>query len=242
MQKMTRKRWARLKARAEAGDSEAQWEVGSWFEDGLADPNGLILVHPDARAAARWFFRSATAGNPTGQNHFGVCVCAGRGVRRDDAEAIRWFKRALLQSYPVAPNNIASVYADRGNNRRAIFWYQRAVASGDGDALVEVGWRYYSGVGVRRDAEQAVRYFRKAITSKNISQAGREDAMFHLGTAFHEGRGVKQSNARAVKWLSRANQDDDHPKARNLIERISGELRSSQIRAEVAPSKRAPAG
>jgi TPR repeat protein len=222
MQEMRRNRWTQLKARAEAGDSEAQWEVGSWLQDGLSDPNGLILVHPDARAAARWFLRSATAGNPSGQNHFGVCLCAGRGVRRNDAEALRWFKRALLQRYPVAPNNIASLYADRGNHRRAMFWHRRAVASGDGDALVEVGRRYYAGVGVRRDAEQAVRYFRKAITSKNISQAGREDAMFHLGTAFHEGRGVKQSNARAVKWLSRANKDDDHAKGRDLIERIMG--------------------
>jgi hypothetical protein len=103
-----------------------------------------------------------------------------------------------------------------------MFWYRRAVASGDADALVEVGRRYYAGVGVRHDPEHAVRCFRKAITSNNISQAGREDAMFHLGTAFHEGRGVKQSNARALKWLSRANRDDDHAEARNLIERITG--------------------
>jgi len=46
--------------------------------------------------------------------------------------------------------------------------------------------------------------------------------MFYLGTASHEGRGVKQSNARAVKWPIRANKDDDHAEARNLIERIAG--------------------
>jgi hypothetical protein len=62
MQEMTHKRWKQLKARAEAGDPEAQWEVGSWLEDGLADPKGFVFVHPDARAAARWFRRSAIAG------------------------------------------------------------------------------------------------------------------------------------------------------------------------------------
>ena len=224
MQEMKRKQWNQVKARAEAGDSEAQWEVGSWFEDGLADPNGLVIAHPDARAAARWFRRSAIGGNPSGQNHLGVCLCAGRGVRRDDAEALRWFKRALRQSYLVAPNNIASVYSDRGNHRRAMFWYHRAAACGDGDALVEVGRRYYAGVGVKRDPERGVRCFRKAIASKNITPAGREEAMFHLGAAFHEGRGVKQSNVRAIKWLSQANQDDDHAEARNLIERIMGRV------------------
>jgi uncharacterized protein len=183
---MTRKQWNQVKARAEAGDSEAQWEVGSWLEDGLADPDGSVFVRPDARAAARWFLRSANGGNPSGQNHFGVCLCAGRGVRRDEEAALRWFKPALRQGYSIAASNIASVYADRGSNRRAMIWFQRAAASGDGDALVEVGRGYYAGVGVRRDPRHAVRCFRRAMRSNNISQPGREDAMFHLGTAFHE--------------------------------------------------------
>jgi hypothetical protein len=225
---MMRRQWNQLKARAQAGDSEAQWEVGAWLEDGLVDPNGLVLVHPDARAAVRWFRKSAIAGNSSGQNHYGVCLSAGRGVRRDDAEALRWFKRALRQGCPCAPNNIASVYGDRGNNRLAIFWYQRAVAGGDRDALVEVGRRYYAGVGTKRDPRHAVRCFHKAIISKYISQAGREDAMFYLGVAFYEGRGVKKSDARAIKWLSKANTDDDHAEARSLIEKISKERRSGR--------------
>jgi len=55
MQKMSRTRWNQLKARAEAGDSEAQWEVGSWLADGLADPSGFVFVHPNVRAAVFWF-------------------------------------------------------------------------------------------------------------------------------------------------------------------------------------------
>ena len=233
MQKMAREQWNQLKARAEAGDSEARWEVGSWLEDGLADPNGQVLVHPDARAAVRWFRKSAIAGDPSGQNHLGVCLSAGRGVRRDDAEALRWFKRAFRQGDPCAANNIASVYGDQGHNRRAMLWYQRAVACGDGDALVEVGRRYYAGVGVRRDPKHAVRCFHKAVTSKYISQAGREDAMFHLGVAYHEGRGVKKSNPRAVSWLSRANKDDDHAEARNLIKTITEERRLDRYPVDV---------
>jgi hypothetical protein len=108
-----------------------------------------------------------------------------------------------------------------------MFWYQRAVACGDGDALVEVGRGYYTGVGVRCAPKRAVLCFRKAITSKNITQAAREDAMFHLGVAFHEGKGIKQSNAQAMKWLSRANQDNDHAPARRLNERLR--RRSEQL-------------
>ena len=226
VQKMTRQQWDHLKAKAEAGDPEAQWQVGSWFEDGLADRRGHILVRPDAQAAARWFRRSAGSGNAAGQIHLGVCLCAGRGIRRDDTEALRWFKRALRQGDPCAPNNIASLYRDRGNNRLAMFWYQRAVACGDADALVEVGRGYYGGVGVRGDAKHAVRCFRQAVAAKNITQAGREDAMFHIGLAFHEGRGVKKSNAQAVRWLARANRDADHAEARSLLGRIAKKSRA----------------
>lgn len=227
MQAMTREQWNQLKNKAAGGDSEAQWEVGSWLEDGLVDSSGIVLAHRDARAAVRWYRKSATAGNAAGQTHLGVCLCVGRGVRRDDTEALRWFKRALRQGDWSAPNNIASVYRDRGNHCRAIFWYERAIACGDGDALVEVGCGYYTGIGVRHDPKQAIRCFRQAITSKNITQAGRENAMFHIGVAFHEGRGVKKSDAQAIKWLALANRDDDHAKARSLIEGIRRERRAS---------------
>ena len=221
---MTRKQWSQLKRKAQAGDAEAQWEVGIWFEDGLTDLNGSVLVRPDASTAARWYRLSATAGNSSAQINLGnLLSTSGSGIRRDDAEALCWYKRALRQGNCSAANNIATVYRDKGDNRRAMFWYRRAVARGDEDALIEVGYRYYRGIGVRCDPNKAVRCFRKAIASQTISIAGREDAMFHLGVAFHEGRGVKRSGARALKWLSRANEDDDHKRARNLIEKIGKE-------------------
>jgi TPR repeat protein len=43
------------------------------------------------------------------------------------------------------------------------------------------GRGYYQGVGVRPDPFLAVRYFRKAIASRNITQWDRELAMFWLG-------------------------------------------------------------
>lgn len=129
------------------------------------------------------------------------------------------FRCSLRGGDPCAAKNIARVYSDRGNHSRAMLWYGRASACGDGDALVEVGRGYYKGVGVRPDPNYAVRCFRRAIASRNITQAGREDAMFQLGVAFHEGRGARKSNALAIKWLSRANINDDHAEAQNLIER-----------------------
>jgi uncharacterized protein len=186
LQQKARNEWDRLNAKAQDGDSEAQWEVGSWLEDGLVDSAWRTLVRPDSRAAVRWYRKSAVAGSASGQIHLGVCLCDGRGVRRDDVEGLRWFKRALRQGDTCAPNNIARVYQDRGNYRRAMFWYRRAVACGDGDALVELGRGYYGGIGARPDPKQAVHLFRRAIISRNITQAGREGEAGASQAGVHE--------------------------------------------------------
>ena len=219
---MARKKWGQLKRKAEAGDARAQWEVGSWCEDGLADPQGRMLVRRDVRAAVRWYRLSAIAGDDGAQLNLGnLLSTSGRGVRRNYVEALRWYKRALRQGNAGAANNIATIYRDRGDHRRAMLWYRRAAAMGDGEAWVEVGFRYYEGIGVTRDPAEAVRCYRKALARYYISEAGRESAMFYLGVAFHEGCGVKKSDARALRWLRLANVDDDFAEARDLIEKIS---------------------
>jgi uncharacterized protein len=145
-----------------------------------------------------------------------------KGAERDDAEALKWFKRALRQGETCAANNIACISRDRGDHRRALNWYKKAVGSGDADALVEDGIRYYTGQGVRRNPVYAVQCFRKSIRSKrqNISETGREKAMFRLGLAHCDGCGVKQSYPKGLEWLSKANTDDDFPDARTAIEMI----------------------
>ncbi len=227
---MTLTKWnrliTRLSTKAEAGDAEAQWELGSWIEDGFVDRNGAVVVPEDRRAALSWFRRSAESGNANAQLHLGVYLSGGTCTRRDDVKALFWFKSALRQGSSVAAGNIASVYRERKDHRRALFWYERAAAGGDGDALVEVGIQYYAGQGVRRNPKHAVQCFRRAIRSKNISQAGRELAMFHLGVAYRQGQGVNQSNANALRWLSTANVDDDIPAARAMIKNIKREIPS----------------
>lgn len=235
---ITRRQWNDLKHRAESGDPEAQWEVGSWCEDGLADSDGSVLVRKDLRAAVRWYRRSAAAGNASAQINLGTCLSTGRGVRRNDAEALHWYKRAWRGGDSSAPNNIATVYRDRGDESRALFWYRRAITCGDGDALVEVGRRLFTGCGVRSDAGQAVHCLRKAITSRNITQAGREEAMFLLGVAYHEGRSVRRSLSLALRWLSKSNRDGDRPEARTRIEQIENESRRTSATAATHQPRR----
>lgn len=201
---MTRRQWetltTRLRQTAKAGNAEAQWELGSWLEDGLVDRRGRTLIPPDRRAAVRWYRRSAALGNSSAQTNLGVCLSYGWGVKRNDAEALVWFKRALSQTDPSgAAINIACVYRDRGNNRRALHWYERGAQMGDGDALVEAGARYYAGHGAKSDASRALSCFRYAIHNRrlNTSQLARENAMYYLARAAIDFLGAWRAQRRA---------------------------------------------
>ena len=57
-------------------------------------------------------------------------------------------------------------------------WYMRAVKMGDGDAAVRVGYCHQYGIGTRRNPLLARHMFRRALTSRDISDLGREEAMY----------------------------------------------------------------
>ena len=62
--------------------------LGAWagdFEDGVAAHEA-----GNYQAAAASFMRSAQQGNVNAQFNLGVMYDNGRGVRQDDAEAVRW--------------------------------------------------------------------------------------------------------------------------------------------------------
>lgn len=225
---MAKKEWDDLLRRAVQGDAEAQWEVANGFAGGLADLRGRVFVRPNARSAFAWFKRSAESGDAGALCNLGYCFDVGLGCRRDQVEALRLYKKAFRQGLGGAAANIATIYRDRGDAVRAFFWYQRDAAASYGNSLVELGWRYYRGIGVRRNAEEALRCFRKALVHRFIDEAGREEAMYHLGVAYWEGQGVRRSVARAVQWLERANVDNDYPIAAELLEQI--ESRKDPIR------------
>src|SRR4051794_35282008 len=76
-----------LKQKAQAGDSEAQTELGIAYRD--RDPS----------QAAEWFRKAAEQGNPRAQNSLGVLYHGGHGVPKDFDQAFGWYKKAAAQKY-----------------------------------------------------------------------------------------------------------------------------------------------
>ena len=106
----------------------------------------------------------------------GFMYDAGQGTRKNKAKAIFWYQKAYANGEAIAASNLATVYRDSSQPRLEFEWYNRAAELGDGDALVEVGIRYLSGKGTRRNAPMAKKCFAAALRSKYICEAGRDTA------------------------------------------------------------------
>lgn len=72
---------------AEAGDAEAQVNVGEIFERGLGD-------EPNYEAARIWYERAAAQGNTRAQFNLGTLYEQGLGVPQDRLTALNWYRRA----------------------------------------------------------------------------------------------------------------------------------------------------
>jgi TPR repeat protein len=89
---------ASLLARAEAGDVEAQYELGWRHALGMELPE-------DDETAVKWLRRAASAGHAQACNNLGARHLSGEGVEADAVEAYRWFHLAAERGDPKARRN-----------------------------------------------------------------------------------------------------------------------------------------
>jgi hypothetical protein len=85
-----------LRARAEAGDAEAQYSLGvnyTWDFDGITSANGEAVpdVPVDDVEAARWFRLAADQGHVRAQTNLANRYENGRGVPQDYVQAHMWY-------------------------------------------------------------------------------------------------------------------------------------------------------
>ncbi|MGH6621126.1 MAG: tetratricopeptide repeat protein [Alphaproteobacteria bacterium] len=90
-------------ALANGGDAQAQFMMGTIYEQGLGVPKDLA-------AAARWYRKAAEAGNASAQYNLGIFHQFGKGVAKDPVEAARLLRLAADQGHGRAQNNLSTFY------------------------------------------------------------------------------------------------------------------------------------
>jgi TPR repeat protein len=131
------------------------------------------------KQAFRAFQVLAEQGDETAFLMLGYIYDTGQGARRNLAKALQWHLRAYKAggiTGALVASNLATICRDFGDSHQEFQWYVRAAKLGDNDSLVEVGIRYLAGKGVKRSPAMAVKHFKAAVKSKDITEAGRDTA------------------------------------------------------------------
>lgn len=176
------------------------------------------------------------------------------GVKKDKAEAMKWYHKAAEQGDAKAQVKlgICYKYGEEENCNEAVQWFCKAAEQGDAEAQVQLGICYLDGEGVDQDYVEAVKWFRKA------ADQGYADGQVLLGRRYEYGEGVKKNEAEAVKWYRNAAEQGDNDgklimadclyygigvkkdqaKAIKMYEKLSDDYYDAQIRLDEIAKER----
>ena len=162
-------------------------------------------------AAVGQYRRAAEQNYAPAQNNLGASYENGRGVPKDDQQAIAWYRKAAEQDYALAQNNLGVMYqygrGVRKDEQQAIAWYRKAADQGLALALNNLDEDAEAAVN-RNDFATAIRIMRP------LADQGNARAQRLLGMMYNAGWGVPKDDAEAVKWFRRAaNQGDGDAQA-----------------------------
>ena len=197
-----------IQQRAQAGDSEAQYILGSAYRTG-----GPILAK-DMNATVQWWRKAAAQGHARAQNDLGYLYQKGEGVPLDYAEAAKWYRMAAAQGDATAQDNLGSLYfSGRGVRRSykaAFAWVAMAARQGLAAAQHDLAIMYRYGKGTGRNLSAAVNFFTQA------ARQGLPQAQNELGAMYLRGDGVSRDPAEAFRWFQLA-AEQSLPDAENNV-------------------------
>ena len=164
-------------ARAQAGDPEAQFQLGALYAEGQQ-------VQQDYELAAFWFERAAINGSSAGAYNLGVLTQRGLGVAQNSVRAFDLFLDAAQGGHPDAQNAVGVAYAlGRGtaaNPIQAAQWFQAAYDSGNPRGAFNLGQLFEGGLNGPPDLEAARGWYRVAA---DLGSQDAVAALERLGTA-----------------------------------------------------------
>ena len=140
----------------------------------------------------------------------GLNLYLGDGVEIDESRAYKLFRKAADRGHTLAKTFVGDYFFKgelgfRKDREEASHWYQSArpaltiLANQDNPvAQVQYGRMYELGIGVKKNAPEAIKWYRKA------AEKGDAQAQCALGQSYMEGEGVAQNKVTAFKWYRKA--------------------------------------
>lgn len=184
-----------LSRAAEAGNTQAQIEMGRIFETG----EGVLQ---NFAVAAQWYERALSSGDTVAANRLGKLHHAGLGVPRDTARALSLLEHAATDGRPDHIHDLAlaleGTATDDATLARVVSLYRQAAEGGHLEAGVNLAVMLQEGQGTDIDPKEAARLYAAA------AEQGHPRALNNLGLLYVRGDGVAQDYTRAADLFLQA--------------------------------------
>ena len=157
---------------AEAGDPEAQANVGYMYEEGLG-------VSQQFDVAVGWYEKAAASGSMQANHNLGMIFAEGRGTPQSWVRALRYFEEAA-NDIPASRYMIGYTYfqgeGNIQNRPRAFREFMDAALDGYADAQYMIAFMYLDGSGIPKQPIQAYIWASLAHNNDQIQAAELIDA------------------------------------------------------------------
>jgi len=186
----------RLSAKAEAGASAAQYNLGMLYNNGIG-------VEQNPAQAFRWFEKAANAGDPLGHYEVGRYYAGQfRGiVEVDEAKALTHKLVAAEAGYVLAQYDVALAYTYAGNFEEAAKWWKHAADQGDITGLWALAGWHKEGQGVPPDAAKAYEYLLTVVRLVPESQARQAKPLLDELRSTLDDATARKSEEAAASWV-----------------------------------------
>lgn len=141
-------------------------------------------------------------GNAAIMAMLGNMFAGGKGVPRNDSEAVIWYRKAAEAGHATSMAEYALLLAEgRGtarNEAEALRWYRAGADTGASYPMWRYGLALVDGKLTAKDHGQAAQYFQRA------ADAGFAPAMYDFAVMNHNGIGMPRNYQAAARWYQKA--------------------------------------
>uniref|UniRef100_UPI00404A34FF tetratricopeptide repeat protein n=1 Tax=Flavobacterium sp. TaxID=239 RepID=UPI00404A34FF len=210
--------WKKLLKQKNSDNGNLLYEIANYFDDGL-EIDGNIIVEENKKEAFELYEKASKNGSIESKIRLADFYSEGVICEKNIDLAIDLYSSCIELGFGMAAHNLATVYRDLGNYSKAFQLYKTS-QNLDKTNSIELAYCYYFGIGTDINKMQAFDIFEKIANDDSVNSNCEyevEDANYYLGLYYLEGIFVDKSINRARELFERANIDNDHRNANEIL-------------------------
>ncbi|SOE23077.1 TPR repeat [Spirosomataceae bacterium TFI 002] len=213
----TTEKWNDLLKKADLGDTSAQFEVATVYENGLNIDN-LEIVKKDIQSAFSWTKKAFENGHKEAKISYAHYLTNRNnplGILDIDL-GMKLYEEEMNNGNNYATYCLGLEYRNKQEYEKAFDYYERAHRNEEFFQELTIGMCYYYGVGVTKDKLKALEIF-KSITLPNVTPYEVDEANYMIGKIYLEGEVIEKDIDKARFHLELAGKDGDHRSAQEIL-------------------------